>query len=206
MNRAIILSLLLIALSHLFACRNATSIPPTVTQISDQAQAPLVTLVPDQTAVTQMVTLTPTLLSPTPILSVITVPTTTLAVISPTATIDNRNCSTFTWAYGPPQPGAASQVQEALAEMNITAKVEAGSYGETDGCGGFHLMSIDFTVSVETQTQLDREGQENLVKQILPVLREFGRPNLGYSPIIFDPGGDTCVLNQGQGEVCQWTQ
>jgi hypothetical protein len=94
------------------------------------------------------------------------------------------------WTNGPMEPETAAEVQKKLSKKGIEASVQARSYGETDSCGTYNHHGIDFTITLSDASAKSSTPQEALMDEILPVLVEHGKPNLGNVKLI-----------SGQGEV-----
>lgn len=86
------------------------------------------------------------------------------------------------WVNGPLKPEIATQVQQALEKVGVTAVVEARSYGEMDSCQTYTQQGIDFTI---TPAQTDLNAESTVVtNELLPILEKFGKPNLGNVTLI----------------------
>ena len=94
----------------------------------------------------------------------------------------------WTWTKGAPLPEVSSQVQQALAHLNIEVAVEAISIGETDSCGTFKQYAVDFAIQIISQNPTNLVDGQTLAKNISPVLLEFGKPNLGNVKITSTQG------------------
>ena len=113
------------------------------------------------------------------------------SVLTNTLALDATECypgSGWKWTTGPSQPEIADRVQQALNEIGIQALVEARSYGETDSCGTFRLFGLDFIISLKDGSQTASTDQQQLVDTFYPVLRQFGKPNLGNVKLVFPQG------------------
>jgi hypothetical protein len=67
----------------------------------------------------------------------------------------------WTWAYGSVPPEFITQVQDAMTASGLDGSVQASTFGENDGCGAYHAMSVDdvFTVRVESQEEGGQQCQ-----------------------------------------------
>jgi hypothetical protein len=104
----------------------------------------------------------------------------------------SENCSPgsgWMWTSGPSKPDVASQVQQELSRRGIQARVDARSYGETDSCGTYHHHGVDFTLTLLDAESTSRSSQQGVANEVLPVLAEFGKPELGNVKF-FSPQGD----------------
>ena len=92
------------------------------------------------------------------------------------------------WTSGPSKPEIAHEVQQELSRKGIQAAVDATSYGETDSCGTYHHHGIDFTLTLMDSVSTSRSSQQTLADGILPVLTEFGKPELGIVKFLTSQG------------------
>src|SRR6266508_5978065 len=73
----------------------------------------------------------------------------------------------YTWAYGSVPPEFITQVQEAMTSSGLDGSVQASTFGENDGCGAYHAMSVDYVFTVRVE---GLEASEDLAKQASSVL------------------------------------
>lgn len=98
------------------------------------------------------------------------------------------------WANGPSQPEIAESVRQALDRIGIDALVYARSYGETDSCGTFVVLGVDFDIEVNTESNMAAADRQELANRIYPVLMRFGKPNLGRVKITFLPDNTVLIV------------
>lgn len=113
---------------------------------------------------------------------------------------EDTNChpgSGWMLTYGSTQTEIANQVQQTLSSIGIEANVKARNFGETDSCGNFSLISIDFSISVNEPQISSTVRREDFVERIHPILAEFGKPALGNVQITFLPGGTVLTIRPG---------
>jgi hypothetical protein len=83
----------------------------------------------------------------------------------------------WTWSSGPVRPDLASQVQGVLQAQAMEVYVSAREYGEIDGCGNFHLSSMDFDLDFPNSQSADAAIQQ--VQTIQDTLVATDIPRLG---------------------------
>jgi hypothetical protein len=88
------------------------------------------------------------------------------------------------WVNGPSTPALAVLVRQELEQAGIKATVEARNYGEQDSCGNYHSQGIDFTITLKEA----RSNPSGLREDILPILTQHGKPNLGNVKLISTQG------------------
>jgi hypothetical protein len=131
--------------------------------------------------------------------------TSTETVLSSQASLSSQEevCSPnsgWIWTNGPSKPDVARQVQQELSQKGIEARVEARSYGETDSCGTYHHHGVDFTLTLVEAESTSRSSQQGLADDVLPVLAEFGKPELGNVKLL-SPQGELIPINTS-GSFC----
>jgi hypothetical protein len=131
-------------------------------------------------------------------------PAPTVTVAAPPATAAPTACGgPWTWAYGRVTPEFVDQVQEALAAAGLTGTVEASTFGETDGCGAYHAMSVDYVFAVQVESLDASDELEGVGAQILEIARRFVEagpaPNLGHLVLTFEADGQRCRWSYDAG-------
>ena len=110
-------------------------------------------------------------------------------------------------AYRDGSPDLEAQLQRALAAEKISASVHSSTYGETDGCGGYHAASFDIQVSVQVKSISERADLQALAARIAPIVQQIhkqtqGIPSLGRNQIIFVANSVTFAWDADQ-QACQ---
>jgi len=107
---------------------------------------------------------------------------------------------TWTWGYGTVPPEFITQVQAAMAAAALEGSVKASTFGENDGCGGYHPKDVDyiFTVQVENlDAGEDLAGKgADILEIALRFVDESPAPNLGKLELIFQ---------EANTRKCVWT-
>jgi len=99
------------------------------------------------------------------------------------------------WVYGSFQPEIAAEVQQSLVEYGIVTLIKARSFGEVDSCGTFKPFSLDFLITLQSETPIDAARQEELTETIYPVLLQHSTLELGRVEITFFPTGDKKIID-----------
>jgi hypothetical protein len=81
------------------------------------------------------------------------------------------------WANGTERPDIAQQVQAVLQARSLEVFVSAREYGEVDGCGNFHMSSMDFDLDFPNSTSAEAAIQQ--VGAIKNTLSAMDIPRLG---------------------------
>lgn len=103
-------------------------------------------------------------------------------------TNDCQPGSGYMWANGPSKPDIAAQVQRELNGKGIQAIVAASSYGEIDSCGTYYHHGVDFTVNFPAVEHMNLRAKEELAEHVIPVLLNYGRPNIGKVSFVSSQG------------------
>jgi hypothetical protein len=109
-------------------------------------------------------------------------------------------------AHGEGSPDVDAQIRQALAAEQISASVHSSTYGE-DGCGVYHVISLDVEVTVQVKSIAERAELEALVPRIEAIVQQIHEqtrvaPNLGQRQIIFVANDTTCRWDAEQ-RTCQ---
>jgi hypothetical protein len=109
--------------------------------------------------------------------------------------------------YGPGSPAFERQVAQVLATAGITATVRTSTFGETEGCGEFHIAALDVLVTAQARDLADQNALGVLAARIDTAVRQIHEqarvaPNLGNFAIVFESGGATCRWDAGS-KVCR---
>ena len=104
------------------------------------------------------------------------------------------------WTDGALDPVTAAGTQQQLAQIGIDANIQARSYGETDSCGNYSPHGFDFTVTLVHTDLSDPTVRQQFIDKLLPVLRKFGKPNLG-NVTLTDSGGQTIPVHPNQAPL-----
>jgi CARDB protein len=112
-----------------------------------------------------------------------------------------KDCSPgsgWMWTSGPSKPDVARQVQQELSRKGIQSSVEARGYGETDSCGTYRQQGVDFTITLMDAGLTSRSTQQGLADYVVPVLAEFGKPELGNVKLLSSTGERISVNLPGE--------
>ncbi|MBI3170357.1 MAG: DNRLRE domain-containing protein [Chloroflexi bacterium] len=83
------------------------------------------------------------------------------------------------WTNGPLEPDVAARAEHELKGKGMNVVVSAQSYGETDSCGTYSRHGVDFTITFPAIEHMNPRAQQEFAENVVPVLVEHGKPNLG---------------------------
>lgn len=86
-----------------------------------------------------------------------------------------------------------------MAAAGLEGDAQAGTFGENDGCGGYHAMSVDYVFTVQVENLEAGDDLARKAARILDIARRFvaesPAPNLGKLQLTFQAEG---------GRQCGW--
>ena len=109
----------------------------------------------------------------------------------------------YTWAYGTVPPEFIGQLQEAMRAAGLAGSAQASTFGENDGCGGYHAMAVDYVFTVQVESLGSGTELASVGERVLEIATRFVNaspaPNLGHLRLVFRSGDQECQWGYGAG-------
>ena len=133
----------------------------------------------------------------------VTVPPTLIPSPNLPPTFTTTPCFGYNWAYGTVPPEFIDQLQEAMTASGLEGSAQASTFGENDGCGTYHAMSVDYVFTVQVQSLESGTELANTAASVLEIalrfVKESPAPNLGHLQLNFQSGEQGCRWGYDSG-------